>query len=82
VRISIKRPTDNEFDLNQFNLFKNLTVQEMTRLNYHATCSLHKKKNIIYKEGSRLTGFYCINRGIIKQYKTGIDGKEQIFRFF
>jgi len=79
--ISIKRPTDEEFNLNEFHLFKNLTEQEMTLLNYHATSSLYKKRSIIYKEGSRLTGFYCINRGIIKQYKTGIDGKEQIFRF-
>ena len=31
--------------------------------------------------GSRLTGFYCIIKGIVKVYKTGIDGKEQIIRF-
>jgi CRP-like cAMP-binding protein len=81
MRISIKQQTENEFDLNQFYLFKDLTEPEMTLLNYHATCSTYKKRSIIYEEGSRLTGFYCINRGIIKQYKTGIDGKEQIFRF-
>ncbi|MDA3929620.1 MAG: Crp/Fnr family transcriptional regulator, partial [Prolixibacteraceae bacterium] len=33
------------------------------------------------REGSRLTGFYCITKGILKIYKTGIDGKEQIIRF-
>jgi len=71
--ISVKRPVDEEFDLNQFHLFKNLTEQEMTLLNYHATSSLYKKRSIICEEGSRLTGFYCINRGITKQYKTGND---------
>jgi CRP/FNR family transcriptional regulator, polysaccharide utilization system transcription regulator len=78
---SIKPPTDHAFDLNEFHLFKKLTEPEMTLLKYHATHSLHKKRSIIYNEGSRLTGFYCINRGIIKQYKTGIDGREQIFCF-
>jgi CRP-like cAMP-binding protein len=81
MRTSIKQSTTDEFDLNQFHLFKNLTEQEMTLLNNHATCSMYKKRSIIYKEGSRLTGFYCIKRGIIKQYKTGIDGREQIFCF-
>jgi CRP-like cAMP-binding protein len=28
-----------------------------------------------------LTGFYCVTRGILKIFKTGIDGKEQIIRF-
>lgn len=79
--ISIEQQTDEEIDLTQFHLFKDLTEKEMALLNYHATSSAYKKRSIIYREGSRLTGFYCIKRGIIKQYKTGIDGKEQIFRF-
>ncbi|MCK7542373.1 MAG: Crp/Fnr family transcriptional regulator [Marinilabiliales bacterium] len=28
-----------------------------------------------------MSGFYCINSGIIKVFKTGVDGKEQIIRF-
>jgi CRP-like cAMP-binding protein len=42
---------------------------------------MYKKGSIIYREGSRLTGFYCVTRGILKIFKTGIDGKEQIIRF-
>ncbi|WP_228492051.1 Crp/Fnr family transcriptional regulator [Prolixibacter sp. NT017] len=53
----------------------------MERLNYEKTCSFYKKGSVIYREGNRLTGFYCITRGILKIYKTGIDGKEQIIRF-
>ena len=30
---------------------------------------------------NRISGFYCINSGIIKVFKTGFDGKEQIIRF-
>ncbi len=81
MRSTIKRPTDEETDLSGFQLFKKLTDQEYAQLNFDKTCSLYKKGNIIYREGSRLTGFYCITRGILKIFKTGIDGKEQIIRF-
>jgi CRP-like cAMP-binding protein len=81
MRSSTKRPTDEECNLSGFQLFKKLTESEFAQLNYDKTCSLYKKGSIIYFEGSRLTGFYCVTRGIIKIFKTGMDGKEQIIRF-
>ncbi|WP_163715444.1 Crp/Fnr family transcriptional regulator [Mangrovibacterium lignilyticum] len=81
MKSSLKRPSEEECDLSGFQLFKKLTEQEFVHLNYDKTCSLYKKGSIIYREGSRLTGFYCVTRGILKIYKTGIDGKEQIIRF-
>ncbi|MGQ8335725.1 Crp/Fnr family transcriptional regulator [Sunxiuqinia sp. A32] len=81
MRSSIKRPTEEECDLSGFQLFKKLTEQEFAQLNYDKTCSLYKKGSIIYREGSRLTGFYCVTKGILKIFKTGIDGKEQIIKF-
>jgi len=81
MRNITKRPTDEETNLSGFQLFKKLTEDEFNRLNYEKTCSIYKKGTIVYREGSRLTGFYCVTRGIVKIYKTGIDGKEQIIRF-
>jgi len=81
MRSAIKRPSEAEADLSGFQLFKKLTEEEFTRLNYEKTCSVYKKGTIIYREGSRLTGFFCVTSGIIKIFKTGIDGKEQIIRF-
>ncbi|HSO88251.1 MAG TPA: Crp/Fnr family transcriptional regulator [Draconibacterium sp.] len=81
MRSIIKRPTDQETNLSGFQLFNKLTDEEFSRLNFDKTCSLYKKSTIIYREGSRLTGFYCVTRGIVKIFKTGIDGKEQIIRF-
>lgn len=81
MRSSIKRPTEDECNLSGFQLFKKLNEQEFAQLNYDKTCSLYKKGSIIYREGSRLTGFYCVTRGIVKIFKTGMDGKEQIIRF-
>lgn len=62
-------------------VFKNLTEDELTLLSFDNEPLFFKKGTIIYKEGSRLTGFYLIKSGIIKIYKTGFDGKEQIIRF-
>jgi len=76
-----KSPTEEEADLSGFQLFKKLDPEEFNRLKQKKTCSLYKKGSIIYREGSRLTGFFCVTRGIIKIFKTGIDGKEQIIRF-
>ncbi len=81
MRSSIKRPSDEECDLSGFQLFKKLNEKEMSQLNYDKTSSLYKKGSIIYREGSRLTGFFCVTAGILKIFKTGIDGKEQIIRF-
>ncbi len=81
MRSSINRPSEEECELSGFQLFKKLTEPEFTQLNYDKTCSLYKKGSIIYREGSRLTGFYCVTKGIVKIFKTGIDGKEQIIRF-
>ncbi|HNQ37566.1 MAG TPA: Crp/Fnr family transcriptional regulator [Prolixibacteraceae bacterium] len=77
----LKRPTDDDTDLAGFLLFKKLTDEELNRLNFEKSCSSYRKGTIVYREGSRLTGFYCVTRGIIKIFKTGIDGKEQIIRF-
>jgi CRP/FNR family transcriptional regulator, polysaccharide utilization system transcription regulator len=77
----MKRPSDEETNLSGFQLFKKLTEDEFARLNFEKSCAYYKKGTVVYREGSRLTGFYCVTRGIVKVFKTGIDGKEQIIRF-
>ncbi len=62
-------------------IFKDLTPDELNSLNFDKGCSSYKRGNVIYHEGNRINGYYCVNSGIVKMYKTGIDGKEQIIRF-
>lgn len=81
MRSSLYAPLPEETDLSGFKFFRHLNDTEIGKLNYDKTCQVYKKGSVIYREGSRLTGFYCITRGILKIYKTGIDGKEQIIRF-
>ena len=63
------------------NIFRHLSQQEIEELNFVKSCNFHKRGEIIYHEGNRPTGVYCVSKGIIKLYKTGIEGKEQIIRF-
>lgn len=81
MRSSINSPLPEETNLSEFKFFKHLNDSEIGKLNYDKTCQIYKKGSVVYREGSRLTGFYCITKGILKIYKTGIDGKEQIIRF-
>ncbi len=62
-------------------IFRHLTPDEHDKVEKEKVCNFYKRGSIIYHEGSRTNGFYCINSGIIKIFKTGIDGREQIIAF-
>lgn len=79
-RIAMKTYSKQEFDVHDFRLFSELSEEELTRLDYDLTCASYPKGCVIYKEGSRLSGFYCILSGIVKIYKIGTNGREQIIR--
>jgi CRP/FNR family transcriptional regulator, polysaccharide utilization system transcription regulator len=62
-------------------IFRHLTNDVIEKLLSFKETYQSRRGNVIYTEGSRITGCYCISAGIIKIYKTGSDGKEQIIRF-
>ncbi len=67
--------------LESASLFRHLTSDEVAKVNFEKDFREYSRGDILYHEGNRISGFYCINSGIIKVYKTGFDGKEQIIRF-
>jgi CRP-like cAMP-binding protein len=74
-------PLCDKCSLETGSLFKYLAPNEVERINFEKEYRQYKRGDILYQEGNRISGFYCINNGIIKVYKTGFDGKEQIIRF-
>lgn len=62
-------------------IFKHLTREEAEKINFEKDFRHYKRGDVLYHEGNRISGFYCVNSGIIKVFKTGFDGKEQIIRF-
>lgn len=62
-------------------VFNHLTPEELDLLLLEGGPDKYGKSKTIYDEGSRINGFYLVCRGIIKIFKTGFDGKDQIIRF-
>ena len=71
----------NKCALETNSIFKHLTREEVEKINFEKDFRHYKRGDVLYHEGNRISGFYCINSGIIKVFKTGFDGKEQIIRF-
>jgi CRP-like cAMP-binding protein len=79
---------DDSFDLScdsctirTHSLFRHLQEEELQDLMLNKITETYKRGSILYQEGNRMKGFYCVQSGIIKIYQTGFDGKEQIIRF-
>ncbi len=58
-----------------------LKKEEIQQLYYEKSCQYYKRGEILYYEGSKGRGVYCIKKGILKIYKEGSEGKPQILRF-
>ncbi len=74
-------PTCEECITKDHPVFKDLTQEQLDNINYDQACNYYKRGTVVFQEGHRINGFYCVFSGILKMYKTGIDGKEQIIRF-
>lgn len=59
-------------------LFDSLPQEELEVLNQHKSCVTYKKGQTLFYEETRPMGVFCINRGKVKVYKMGSNGKEQI----
>lgn len=59
-------------------IFCDLHGEEMDTLNDAKDCIMYKKGQVIFSEGTRPRGLYCVHSGKIKASKIGDEGKEQI----
>jgi len=61
-------------------ILRHLDDDEMTYLEKSAEIIHYKKNEVIFLQGKRITGCYIVLSGIVKQFKTGVEGREHIFR--
>lgn len=61
-------------------MFSNLEKKDLACLDSHKTCNTYKKGQVVFHEGNRPLGLYCLKEGKVKIFKTGVDGREQIVR--
>lgn len=81
MKNNVTQPLKDKNTFESGSIFRHLTQDELLQIPIDQDPEFYKRGTIIYEEGSRIYGFYCIQKGIIKIYKTGFDGKEQIIRF-
>lgn len=63
------------------NRFPGVTISEAQILFGNNFIRNYKKENLIYREGDNIKGCYFVYSGIVKIFKTGIEGKKQIIKF-
>lgn len=81
IRMKKPPPPIKECFIDSASIFRHLTTEELAYIPFDQEPDFYKRGTVIYSEGSRINGFFCVQSGIIKIYKTGVDGKEQIIRF-
>lgn len=62
------------------NIFCKAKFDAIEEIDKEKICTSYKKGEVIFKEGTRPFGVYCLNHGKIKLVKIGDDGKEHILR--
>lgn len=61
-------------------LFKNCAPSEMDSISENKCFNTYKKGQVIFHEGNRPFGVFCVFKGKVKVSRTGADGKEHIIR--
>lgn len=70
-----------QYDVKNYTIFSGLNDQEREKINGAIVTQKFSRCDLIYNEGNRINGTYIVAEGVIKIFKTGSDGKDQIIRF-
>ena len=62
----------------KYSLFADLPDAQICTISDHKNLISHRRGQILYYEGTKPLGIFCINSGVVKIYKTASNGKEQI----
>ena len=65
---------------NPKSIFYVLNDEEKEELQHHITLTHYKKNEFVFKEGDKPVGFLLLIDGIVKIFKEGVGGREQIIR--
>ncbi|MCU0379363.1 MAG: Crp/Fnr family transcriptional regulator [Bacteroidales bacterium] len=63
-----------------FSMLKDLPEKDKEFLIQDNACSLLKKGEIVFHEGDKPSGLYCLALGKVKIFKEGVGGRDQIIR--
>jgi len=66
--------------IKQFNSLKSLTKEELVRISNCKTTKTVRRGEVIFSEGDKINGVYCVKDGICKLSKLSENGKDQIVK--
>lgn len=78
--MKVARPSCPSCLSKALSFFNELDNFDLLTLSENKTCNFYKKGHIVFYEGRIPTGVYCLEQGLVKIYRVGMDGKEQIVR--
>ncbi|GAB3659775.1 hypothetical protein GCM10028791_33350 [Echinicola sediminis] len=61
-------------------MFSGLSEEHLCNLSDNKNLISHKKGQMLFYEGTKPLGVFCVSNGIVKVFKTASNGKEQIIR--
>jgi CRP-like cAMP-binding protein len=64
----------------KLSMFSGLSEENLCSLTRTKNLITHKKGQILYYEGTKPMGVFCISSGVVKTFKIASNGKEQIIR--
>ncbi|UCS93021.1 Crp/Fnr family transcriptional regulator [Echinicola marina] len=64
----------------KFSMFSGLSEEHLCNLSDSKNLISHKKGQMLFYEGTKPLGVFCVSSGIVKVFKTASNGKEQIIR--
>jgi CRP-like cAMP-binding protein len=62
----------------KFSLFNEVSAEHLCHISDNKSFISHSKGQVLYYEGTRPLGLFCINAGKVKIFRTASNGKEQI----
>ena len=64
----------------KFSMFSELSEENLCSLSKTKNLITHKKGQILFYEGTKPMGVFCVSSGVVKTFKIASNGKEQIIR--
>lgn len=80
MNVKLETPSCAECQARLNNVFCTLSDKDLKELSVEKSCNIYRKGQLVFFEGNRPTGLFCVNKGKVKIYQIGIEGKEQIIR--
>lgn len=80
LKVKIESPSCETCAARLSNVFCTLTDDQAHDMSIDKSSSYYKKGQLVFFEGNRPNGLYCVNKGKVKIYQIGSGNREQIVR--